>query len=63
MNLRIAGDERRLIALNFSGDQRCISIPDEGAGQVVISTHLDREERVSLSRLELGPHEGVIVEL
>jgi len=61
--LRTAGDERRLIALNFSGDQRCISIPGEDAGQVVISTHLDREGKVSLSRLELGPHEGVIVEL
>jgi alpha-glucosidase len=61
--LRTAGDERRLIALNFTGDQRCISIPGKNTGQIVISTHLDREEKVSLSKLELRPHEGVIVEL
>jgi len=61
--LRTAGDERRLIALNFTGDQRRISIPDQDAGQIVISTHMDREEKVSLSRLELLPHEGLIVEL
>ena len=61
--LRTAGDERRLIALNFAGDQRCISVPGEDAGQIVISTHLDREEKVSLSKLELRPHEGLIVEL
>ncbi len=61
--LRTAGDERRLIALNFAADQRCISIPGEDTGQIVISTHLDREEKVSLSKLELRPHEGLIVEL
>lgn len=61
--LRTAGDERRLIALNFTDDQRYISVPGEDTGQIVISTHLDREEKVSLSRLELRPHEGVIVEL
>ena len=61
--LRTAGDERRLIALNFAADQRCISIPGEDTGQIVISTHMDREEKVSLSKLELRPHEGVIVEL
>ena len=61
--LRTAGDERRLIALNFATDQRCISIPGQDAGQIVISTHLDREEKESLSKLELRPHEGLIVEL
>lgn len=61
--LRTAGDERRLIALNFTDDQRYISVPGEDTGQIVISTHLDREEKVSLSRLELRPHEGLIVEL
>ncbi len=61
--LRAAGDERRLIALNFTAGQHRISVPDEEAGQIVISTHMDREEKVSLSALELRPHEGVIVEL
>ncbi|MBU0705377.1 MAG: DUF3459 domain-containing protein, partial [Chloroflexi bacterium] len=61
--LRTAGDERRLIALNFANKTRQVSIPGEDKGQIVISTHLDREERVSLSQLELRPHEGIIVEL
>ena len=61
--LRTAGDELRLIALNFTADHRRISVPGEDTGQIVISTHLDREEKVSLSKLELRPHEGLIVEL
>jgi alpha-glucosidase len=61
--LRAAGDERRLVALNFADGQRRISIPGKDAGQVVISTHLDREGSESLSALELRAHEGVIVEL
>ena len=61
--LRVAGDERRLVALNFADGQRLVSVPGKDAGQIVISTHMDREERVSLSELELRPHEGVIVEL
>ena len=61
--LRAAGDERRFVALNFADGQRRVSAPSEGAGQIVISTHLDREESVSPSGLELRPHEGVIVEL
>jgi alpha-glucosidase len=61
--LRAAGDERRLVALNFADDQRRVSATGEGAGQIVISTHLDREESVSPSGFELRPHEGVIVEL
>jgi alpha-glucosidase len=61
--LRQAGNERRLVALNFAGTPRRVSIPGQDAGRIVISTHLDREEKVSLSQLELRPHEGVIVEL
>jgi len=61
--LRAAGDERRLVALNFADGQRRVSVPGEGTGQIVISTHLDREESVSPSGFELRPHEGVIVEL
>jgi len=61
--LRAAGDERRLVALNFADGQRRVSVPGEGAGRIVISTHLDREESVSPSGFELRPHEGVIVEL
>jgi hypothetical protein len=35
----------------------------EGRGRIVISTYLDRQEVVSLARLILRGHEGLIVEL
>jgi len=60
--LRVAGEERRLIALNFGSAPRRIAIPGEDRGKVAISTHLDREGVESLARLELRPHEGIIVE-
>jgi alpha-glucosidase len=61
--LRTAGDERRLIALNFSDAPRVVGVPGETQGRVVISTHMDRREEVSLDRLSLRPYEGVVIEL
>lgn len=61
--LRTAGDEQCLIAFNFTADQRQLSIPGWDTGRVVISTHMDREEKVSLWNLQLRPNEGVIIEL
>jgi hypothetical protein len=55
--------ERRLVALNFVDEARHLSIAGEAWGRVVLSTHLDREELVDLSRLHLRPYEGIIVEL
>ena len=61
--LRSAGDEQRLVALNFTAAPRRLSISIKDTGQIVLSTHLDREESVSLSDLDLRPHEGVIIEV
>jgi alpha-glucosidase len=61
--LREVDGERRLVALNFVDEARHLSIPGEAWGRVVLSTHLDREELVDLSRLHLRPYEGIIVEL
>jgi alpha-glucosidase len=61
--LRVAGNERRLIVLNFADSQRRVSVPGEGTGRVVISTHMDREGEESLSALVLRATEGVVVEL
>jgi alpha-glucosidase len=61
--IRQAGDELWLIVLNFTESERRISVPVRGSGQVSLSTHLDREEPVSLSSLRLRPHEGVMVEV
>ncbi len=61
--LREHPSQRCLVALNFSGRVRHLTIPRETGGVVVISTYLDREETVSLASLALRPHEGVIVKL
>jgi alpha-glucosidase len=58
---REARGERRLIALNFTAEPQAIAVPGATAGQIVLSTYLDREERVDLARLTLRPHEGVIL--
>ena len=66
--LRQAGDQRVLVALNFSAQERRVALPALGEGRIAISTHLDREEAVSLADhsaggLALRGNEGVIVEL
>ena len=61
--LRQADDQRVLMALNFSAQEQRVVLPALGDGAVVISTHLDREETVSLAELVLRDNEGVIIEL
>lgn len=52
-----------LIALNFSGESQTLAIPDFHNGVLVISTLLDRTEKISLSNLSLRPNEGVIIQI
>lgn len=59
--LRQAGGEQALIALNFSDAPCTISIPAAQPHQVILSTHLDREEQVNLAAVTLRPFEGVIL--
>ncbi len=47
------------VLLNFTGD--VLTIVLSGAGRVVLSTHLDREEQTG-SAVELRPHEGIMIE-
>jgi len=61
--LRQFGDQRRLIALNFSADEQTLTLPDLGEGRIVISTHLDREETTGLTSFCLRGHEGCVLEL
>lgn len=56
------GNDRRLVALNFSDEARVLNVGAE-SGRVVLSTHMDREEPVDLAVLSLRPFEGVIVEV
>jgi alpha-glucosidase len=61
--LREHAEQRILVALNFSDNQCRVLLPDLGAGQLAISTHLDREGAIDLDTLHLRGHEGVIVQL
>ena len=55
------GEQKYLVALNFSGDKRTLSMRDIPTGEIVLSTRLDREEPVDPARLVLGPYEGCLV--
>jgi len=54
-------DERLLIALNFSGEERALDVDAYAGGELVLSTHLDREGALETPALHLRPHEGVII--
>jgi alpha-glucosidase len=61
--LRQAKDQRILTALNFSDQSERMALPGLGEGAIVISTHLDRAERVNPAELVLRPDEGIVIEL
>ncbi len=52
-----------LIALNFTGEKRRLSILDDRQASIALSTHLDRVGSVELNDFMLRPHEGTIVEV
>jgi alpha-glucosidase len=55
--------ERLLVALNLGREPRTVATPEVGNGQILLSTHLDREEAGTGPKIELRPDEGVIVSL
>ena len=50
------------VLLNFSADDLIIDLDEHGIGKLIISTNMDREEKVDLTQVNLRKHEGVIVE-
>jgi alpha-glucosidase len=58
--LREYGDERVLVAINFTDQPKVVNLPQPG--RIVISTRLDREEAVG-EDVYLNANEGVIIEL
>jgi alpha-glucosidase len=52
-----------LIALNFSAQDGRLSLAELGAGQVVLSTYLDRSGEIDLADLQLRGDEGLLIEL
>lgn len=61
--IREIESQRLAIALNFSAKGRVLRIDNQASGRLVLSTHLDREERVDLRSLHLRGHEACVVEL
>jgi alpha-glucosidase len=59
---RVAGDQTVGVCLNFSSTAVTVRMPGAGRrGEVLLSTHLDREGPEALDRLELRADEGVLV--
>lgn len=57
---RTRGDERLVIALNFSDKAQTVKL--EQAGKICLSTYLDREGE-SAQEVRLRPNEGIILEM
>jgi alpha-glucosidase len=63
--VRTAGDERLLVALNFTAEPLAYQVGEADRGRLELSTDPSRPtgEELSLRPLHLGPDEGVIVRL
>ena len=57
------GQQRFLAALNFSGSEQHISLPNAGNGRLLLSTYLDRQESVDLGDFRLRENEGCVIEI
>jgi alpha-glucosidase len=63
--LRTSGDERLLVALNFTGQPLEYQVDRPGQGRLELSTDPGRAAggEIGLAPLRLGPDEGVVVRL
>jgi alpha-glucosidase len=61
--LRQSSGQHYLIALNFSGQEQIVKLPEMGNGRILLSTYLNREEPVNLAFLRLRGREGYVLEL
>ncbi len=57
------GDQRVLVALNFSAKEQKLGLPFAGTGKFILSTRLDRAGEANLADLSLRPNEGCIIAL
>jgi alpha-glucosidase len=60
---RQARDQRILVALSLSDQDHRIALPALGAGEIIISTGLDRSGPLSLTDFVLRSNEGLIIKL
>ena len=56
-------DQRCLVALNFSAHDQVVTLPEQGQGRILLSTHLDREGLIPLSGVHLRRNEGLLMEV
>jgi alpha-glucosidase len=61
--LREQGEQRLMVALNCSEQEKVVRVPEVGQGYLLLSTYLDREGPVNLAALTLRSQEGCIVEI
>ena len=64
--LRRSGEEQIVVAVNFGDEPRTLDLRGAGigaAGTVVLSTGMDRADRVDLGQLGVRPNEGLIIRL
>lgn len=56
-------EQRCLVAMNFSEQDQVVTLPEQGQGRVLLSTHLDREGFIALAELHLRGNEGLLIEI
>ena len=61
--LRQNADQRCLVALNFSTQEQVVTLPEQGQGRVLLSTHENREGLIPLAELHLRGNEGLLIEV
>lgn len=62
--LRESGDQRFVIAINFSGEPREFVLNEANGGSIHLSTLMDRtDEAISNGKVSLRPHESVLIRL
>jgi len=61
--LRQAGQQRCLVALNFSSSEQTLRLTELGSAHLVLSTSLDREGACDLASLRLRGYEGCLFTL
>ena len=61
--LRQHGSQHYLVALNFSSQDQLVTLPEQGQGRLLLSTHLDQEGPIELGEMHLRGNEGLLIEV
>jgi alpha-glucosidase len=56
-------DECCLVILNFSAQHQVVTLPEQGQGRLLLSTHLDRSGPLPLSEVHIRGDEGLLIEV